>query len=235
MNDAARGIVPGDRKTVRHYKREFWSKENLKFSQPWYRLEKTVRLINRLARGKECSLLDIGCGPATLMRMLPKNIDYYGIDIAIHNPATNLIEVDLLGAPIRFGDKRFDIVVALGVFEYMADSQSQKFAEIARLLNDDGLFIASYTNFGHRNKRIYEAFSNVQPLGDFRCDLARYFDIVKFFPASHNWAHGLPSREAVKAINMHVNMNIPFIGPVLAVEYFFICSPRGSRRSRAQP
>ena len=33
------------------YKKDFWSEENLKFSEPWYRIEKSARLITRLAGG----------------------------------------------------------------------------------------------------------------------------------------------------------------------------------------
>jgi len=230
MNDPFRGngIAPQGslNGVVRYYKKDFWSKENLKFSQPWYRLEKSARLISRLARGRELTLLDVGCGPATLMRMLPPNIQYYGIDIAIHDPAPNLAESDFLENPIRFGDRRFDIIVAQGVFEYVGEFQSQKFAEIARLLNEGGTFIVSYTNFAHRKTQVYWPFSNVQSLDDFRRDLARHFTIDRFFPASHNWKHGQPARKLVKAANMHVNFSIPVISPILAVEYFFICSAR---------
>ncbi len=238
MNESAnsKGIVPegGARNTGRYYKRDFWSKENLKFSQPNYRLAKSAGIVGRLARGKECTLLDVGCGPATLMRLLPRNIQYHGIDIAIHDPAPNLIEADFLETTIRFRDKRFDIIIAQGVFEYVGDFQSQKFAEIAQLLNEDGTFIVSYTNFGHRNKQIYRPFSNVQSFDDFRKGLTRYFNIDRFFPASHNWRHGWPNRKLNKAVNMHINMNIPFISPILAVEYFFLCSSRDSRRSEAR-
>ena len=160
------------------------------------------------------------------MRLLPATISYFGIDIAIHNPAPNLLEADLLESEIAFGDKRFDLISALGVFEYVGQVQSRKFSEIARILNDNGKFIVTYTNFGHRKPRIYEAFSNVQPLDSFRRDLLRYFNIDESFPASHNWKHSQPSRELVKAANMRVSLNIPFISPVLAVDYFFICSPR---------
>ena len=135
------------------------------------------------------------------MRLLPTNIEYFGIDIAIHNPAPNFIEADLR-EPIAFNGKRFDLVTALGVFEYVEDSQSQKFAEISRLLKPDGKFVVTYTNFGHRKKRIYEAFSNVQSLDSFRQDLQRYFTIERSFPASHNWKHSQPSRRLVKAVNM---------------------------------
>ena len=48
------------------YKRDFWAEENLKYSQPHFRLEKAARIINRIARDREISLLDIGCGPRQL-------------------------------------------------------------------------------------------------------------------------------------------------------------------------
>jgi SAM-dependent methyltransferase len=233
MNDAAggKGTVPEERtgSAARYYKKDFWSEENLKFSRPHYRLEKAVRIINKVAQGRECTLLDVGCGPATLMRLLPANIQYYGIDMAIHDPAPNLIEADLLKTPIGFAGKRFDIIVAQGVFEYLGDFQSQKFAEIAEILKENGTFIVSYWNYGHRNKKVYWAHSHVQSIDEFRASLVRHFNVDRLFPASHNWYHGSPSVKLNKAINMHINMHIPFISPVLAVEYFFLCSPLASR------
>jgi SAM-dependent methyltransferase len=223
----------GTSDAARYYKRDFWSEENLKFSEPWYRLRKSARVITNLAQGRDRTLLDIGCGPGTLMRLLPENIHYYGIDIAIHDPAPNLLEADILEHPISFGDRRFDIVVAQGVFEYLGDRQSQKFSEVSRLLQDDGSFVVSYTNFGHRKSEIYPAFSNVQPMEAFRTDLERYFLVQRQFAASHNWKHRQPSRRFVKAGNMYVNMKIPLVSPLLAVEYFFICTPRGSSGSAA--
>lgn len=211
---------------ARCYKRDFWSAENLKFTEPHFRLVKSARLVSRLAGGRECSLLDVGCGPATLQRLLPRTIQYHGIDIAIHHPAPNLVEADFLESPISFGGKRFDIVLAQGVFEYAAGLQSQKFAEIAALLKDDGVFIASYVNFGHRNRERYWLYNNVQPLPSFRDDLAAHFTIERRFPTSHNWNHSEPNRKLLQALNMRLNINIPLISPLLAVEYFFVCSPR---------
>ena len=138
-------------------------------------------------------------------------------------------------AACRSAPERFDIILAQGVFEYVGDFQSQKFAEITQLLNDGGTFILTYTNFGHQKKHIYEPFSNVQSLDDFRKSLTRYFNIDRSFPASHNWYGGQPSRKLIKTANMHINMNIPVISPMLAVEYFFICSARSSRGSEASP
>jgi SAM-dependent methyltransferase len=217
----------GEDREVQYYKRDFWSKENLKFARIHYRLAKAARIAIRIAGGRDCTLLDVGCGPAALMQVLPPNISYYGIDIAIHEPAENLLEADFLENPIQFADKKFDIVLAQGVFEYMGEFQSQKFAEIARLLSGGGTFIVSYVNFGHRDREVYEPYSNVQSFGDFRASLARHFKIDRYFPTSHNWGHAEPNRRLVKSVNMHINANIPFISPVLAVEYFFICSAHG--------
>jgi SAM-dependent methyltransferase len=230
MNDpaSAEGNTPGTARgsIAQSYKRDFWIQENLKHAPPHYRLQKTARIVNRIAPQAESDLLDIGCGPATLMRLLRDGVHYYGIDIAIHDPAPNLIEADILETPIKFGDRRFDIIVAQGVFEYVGDFQAPKLAEIAGLLNEGGTFIVTYTNFGHRGKQIFEAFSNVRPFDEFRAGLDRYFTVKRFFPTSHNWHGGQPRRKLVKAANMHVNLNIPVVSSHLAVEYFFICSPR---------
>ena len=88
--------------------------------------------------------------------------------------------------------------------------------------------MVTYTNFSHRRTRIYEAFSNVQPLDAFRADLERYFTIDRTFPASHNWKHAQPNRNLVKQANMRLNANIPLVSRRLAVDYFFICTPRRS-------
>jgi SAM-dependent methyltransferase len=226
MSNSADVGGPARESAADRYKRDFWISENRKHVPAHYRLQKSARIINSIAGTEERSLLDVGCGPATLMRLLRPNIDYYGIDIAVHDPAPNLIEADILREPIRFADKRFDIVTALGVFEYVGASQVQKFSEIAQLLGEDGRFVLTYTNFGHRDKHIFEAFSNVQPFGEFRRSLARHFIIDRYFPASYNWRGGQPYRSVLKAANMHVEANIPLVGPKLAVEYFFICSRR---------
>jgi SAM-dependent methyltransferase len=217
---------------VQSYKRDFWNKESPKFAMRHYRLVKAARLINKMAGTRQCSLLDIGCGPATLASVLGPNIRYYGIDIAIQDPAPNLLEADILEAPIKFGDLRFDIVVALGVFEYLGNAQDEKFSEIAGLLNPDGTFIVSYTNFAHRNPQVYHAFSNVQPVDRFRNNLERHFIVPRMFPTAYNWSHGQPRRSIVKRANMCVNATIPLLHPKLAIEYFFVCSPRRGRQPR---
>jgi SAM-dependent methyltransferase len=226
MSSSAGVGGPARESAADRYKRDFWVEENQKHIPAHYRLQKSARIINAIAGRRECDLLDVGCGPATLMRLLQPNIRYHGIDIAIREPAPNLIEADILKEPIRFAEQRFDIVAALGLFEYVGGSQDQKFSEIAELMVERGKFVLTYTNFGHRDKHIFEAFSNVQPLDDFRRSLARHFTVDRYFPTSYNWHGGQPVRPLLKAANMHVQANIPLIGPRLAVEYFFICSRR---------
>jgi SAM-dependent methyltransferase len=222
------GLNPEEGRSGTLHKKEFWSKENLKYSRPHYRLEKSARIVNRIVQTKACTLLDVGCGPAALSPLLRSNIEYYGVDIAIQDPAPNLLEADFLETAIDFNGKHFDIVLAQGVFEYIGTFQDQKFAEIAELLNDGGTFIVSYVNFDHRNRDIYWPYSNIQPFDGFRGSLARHFEITRCFPTSYNWNHREPGRKLVRAINMYVNARVPIIGHRLAVEYFFICSSRSS-------
>jgi cyclopropane fatty-acyl-phospholipid synthase-like methyltransferase len=231
MNQAANdnGARPGDGVGTTLYKKDFWREENLKYTRPHYRMEKASCILNKLARGRECTLLDVGCGPASLMPLLQPNIKYHGLDIAIQDPAPNLIEADFIESPISFSDRRFDIILAQGVFEYVGMHQSEKFAEIRELLKDGGTFVVSYVNFDHRQTDIYFPYSNVQSFNEFRRSVAEHFTIRRFFPTSYNWGHWEPSRKLVRAANMHINLNIPLIGPVLAVEYFLICSAREPR------
>ena len=163
---------------------------------------------------------------ATLQSLLRSNIEYYGIDIAIHEPAPNLLESDLLEEPIRFGDRDFDIVIAQGFFEYAGEFQSKKFAEIDQVLKADGNFVVSYVNFDHRQRDVYWPYSNVQPLSDFRRDLEQHFRVRRSFATSHNWGHWEPDKRLIRGANMHINVNIPVISRILGVEYFFVCSPR---------
>jgi SAM-dependent methyltransferase len=210
--------------TDKYYKRDFWADENLRYVEPHFRLAKAARIVNRIARGRQCELLDVGCGPATLASIVNGNIDYYGIDIAIHNPAPNLLETDFLAEPIAFDGKLFDIIVAQGVFEYVGRFQAQKLVEIKGLLKRNGKFLVSYVNFDHRRSLVYPPYSNVQAFEEFRQSLLREFRIDRYFPTSHRWRHHEPRRRIAKALQMRMNMNIPWVSRLLAVEYFFICS-----------
>jgi len=212
----------------KYHKHEFWAKENLQYAQAHFRLEKVAGIVNRIAGEQPCDLLDVGCGPATLRQLLRRNVQYHGIDIAIHTLSPNLVQSDFVEGPIDFGGKRFDIIVAQGVFEYIGKVQSEKFCEIRELLNRGGRFVASYVNFDHRNAGIWPAYNNIQPIEEFRSGLASVFDIEHSFPTSHHWHHREPRRQFMKRIQMHLNMTVPVISRWFAVEYVFICCLPGS-------
>jgi SAM-dependent methyltransferase len=209
-----------------HYKKDFWHTENLRYSWAHPRMVKVARTVNSLARRGDRTLLDVGCGPATLASLLLPNIQYYGIDIAIKTPAHNLLEADLLKSPISFGDKSFDIVVAQGFFEYVGELQSQKLAEIAASLRDGGTFITSYVNFDHRRPHIYGPYSNVRPFDQFRSSVEEHFAVRRVLPTSYNWRHRDSDRRIFKAIGLNTDLNIPVVGRSLAVQYILVCGTR---------
>lgn len=214
-------------------KKDFWTVEGEKYVSPHFRLQKAARIVNRIAGDRECDLLDVGCGPGTLGKLLAPTIRYHGIDISIPEPSDDLHERDILAKPIDFDGLRFDLVVAQGLFEYLGDHQAEKFREISQILVDDGTFLTSYVNFAHRNPLIYEIYNNVQSPGEFRRSLSRYFTVDRAFPTSHNWGHTEPSRPLVKTANMNFNLNVPYLSRKLAVEYFFICTPVAHSRRAA--
>jgi SAM-dependent methyltransferase len=214
-----------DQGDAKYYKKDFWSTENLNYLAPHFRMRKVARTVSRLAGDRQCDLLDVGCGPGTMQRLMPANVHYHGIDIAIPEPAQNLLEVDILETSIDFRGMKFDLVVAQGMFEYVGEYQSQKFAEISKVLKDDGKFVLTYQNFDHRQREIYWPYSNVQRPADFRADLSRFFKIERMFPLSHNWNHSQPSRTLMKVSQARLNVNVPVISPMLAVDYLYVCSP----------
>lgn len=235
MNNPVNG--KSDKQETRYYKRDFWETENLRFDDVHFRMEKIARLVHRLAGDGERDLLDLGCGPAALGRLVPDNVHYHGIDIAIQVPAPNLLEMDILQEPVRFHDMKFDLIVAQGLFEYCGDHQSQKFAEIRGLLKENGKFLVTYMNFAHRKRDIYWPYSNIQPPGDFRRDLDRYFNVERSFPGSYNWNHTMPNRRLMKAVQGRVNMDIPVLSTFLGIDRIYICSalPSGSERADGPP
>ena len=213
----------------RFFDKKFWFEENLRYSNPHFRLFKCANIIKALSRskGRTCDLLDVGCGPATLVTLLPENIHYYGIDLAIHESAPNLKETDILKKPIEFEGKKFDFVVASGIFEYIGTQQHQKFLDIKTILKEGGHFIATFVNIDHRHPlHAFNMYNNIIPIHEFLSDLRTVFHVDRYFPTSYNWHGSEPRKKYILALNLHMNLNIPVIGPWLAVEYIFICSAK---------
>lgn len=211
-----------------YFKKEFWTTENQRYSEPHFRLQKLAGIVNRFARGRPCDLLDVGCGPAALSRLLEANVRYHGLDIALQSSAPNLRELDFLEHRIDWNGARFDIVVASGLFEYMGHSQEIKLGEIHQILNKDGMFVVSYINFEHIHRIVSPLYNNIQPVRSFKAGLKECFDVRASYPVSYNWQGTPPRRGWLQLIERHINVDLPIAGRLLGVEYFFICSPRPS-------
>jgi SAM-dependent methyltransferase len=111
-----------------------------RFARDWVRAEPAMRV------------LDIGCGPATLLAHLPAGVEYHGFD---ENPA--YVEA----ARRRFGDRgrfwqarverqamselgRFDRVIALGVLHHLGDADAAALIGLAAAVLAPGGALVTY-------------------------------------------------------------------------------------------
>jgi SAM-dependent methyltransferase len=211
---------------AKYYKRDFWSVENLNFAKPHFRMLRVAEIVSEIAAGRERDLLDVGCGPATVQRLLPGNVHYHGIDIAIQEPAPNLLEMDITEVPIGFQGKKFDIILMQGVFEYLGEHQAQKFSELQDLLKPGGKFVVTYTNFAHWRRLIYGPYSNIQQPEEFRRELSQYFVVERAFPTAYNWNHTYPTKKFLMSVQSKLKANVPVIGPKLAIDHLYVCMAR---------
>lgn len=210
--------------TSNYRDRDYWIVQNAQYAEPSFRLMKLARLVGDAAKGRECDLLDVGCGPGALRPLLPPNLHYHGMDIAIQQPAPFFREVDFASNPIAYDHKTFDFIVAMGVLEYMGEREKQKFEEIRDILKPGGKFIMSYINFGHYRRAVWPNYNNIKPIAAMAESLKQVFRLERVFPASHHWRQKQPGKNSLQSLQMHVNFNIPVFSPMLAVEYFFVCS-----------
>ncbi len=107
-------------------------------------------LINQFIKPtRGCSVLDVGCGPATVLEFL-QDVQYIGLD---HNPnyiATATKKYGLKGTFIcadvdqlnDYGFKTFDRIIILGVMHHLDDAQlTQLMMSLKGRLNSGGVLI----------------------------------------------------------------------------------------------
>jgi ubiquinone/menaquinone biosynthesis C-methylase UbiE len=105
---------------------------------------KALWIVRCLSVRPGLSVLDYGCGQGkhlNLLRRLLPNAALYGVDIRpLHNEPD--FEFYKLGhqEPLPFGDKSFDVVIAIDVLEHV-DSIKHSLDEICRVLRPQGDFI----------------------------------------------------------------------------------------------
>jgi ubiquinone/menaquinone biosynthesis C-methylase UbiE len=117
------------------------------------RMRRVEELLAGAATGSK--VLEVGCGPGLMVDyFLQRRADYQGVDLSSGMiaecrakfkglPTANFSVGDV--QQLDYPDSSFDIVLCLGVLEYVP-SESQAVQEIARVLKPEGTFILSALN-----------------------------------------------------------------------------------------
>jgi len=139
-------------------KATYWAAETQKYSQTHLRIKRIASEINRLPI-KKGSVLDLGCGPATLNNLIDhKRFCYYGIDVfdqKISNGSYQRFDLEK-GNWSRFPYRqKFEIVVLSGVIEYLSLNRVRDILRQIResFIAEDGFIILTYTNFDHYSRK----------------------------------------------------------------------------------
>ena len=101
--------------------------------------------------------LDFGCGPGTLVGLLPASIAAVGVDIAgaqiayaqqhYAGPAKEFIKIDSM--PLPFPDEMFESISCVEVIEHLdAPTTVTIFSEFLRVLRPGGKVIVTTPNYG---------------------------------------------------------------------------------------
>jgi len=134
-------------------------------------------------------MMDIGCGPSDILKFLPSDVDYLGIDLSPKYiekarkdfPEQSFICSDFCNDLNEVPNECFDIVIAVGVLHHLTNEQADKLHEFAfrklapqgRLITLDGV----YTNNQSRTELFF--------LQNDRGKFVRFKDEYLKFASSH--------------------------------------------------
>lgn len=108
------------------------------------------------------SILDIGCYTADLLEVLPKVVDYYGIDTdeealeIARERGAKVFRADLETQNIAVFNRKFDIIITSELLEHLKDPE-KLLLQINDLLKENGVLLVSLPNectIYHRFKAI---------------------------------------------------------------------------------
>ncbi len=96
--------------------------------------------------GRDCAALDIGCSDGTLLSFYPRWVERFGVDPCDH--VEEIGDWAWTGKSVfpsgeldaAFGDKKFDIITAVSLFEHV-DNPKALLSRVKKLLMDDGVFV----------------------------------------------------------------------------------------------
>lgn len=140
-------------------------------------------------------VLDIGCGPGTIIKFLPTFVSYVGID-------SNQKYIEF--ASKKFGDNynfihenannisilkkfpKFDLILALGLIHHLSDDESSKLFEFAaNTLSSDGRLITLDGCYIENQSRVSKYFldkdrgQNVRKESEYRALAQKHFTNIK--------------------------------------------------------
>lgn len=114
-------------------------------------------IVLNLVKGKQGRVLDVGCGPAILAEgLLEQKFNVWGIDPSrkmidigkkrLSNPHAKKLHLAVGEAEeLNFSNSSFDIVICLGVLEYL-ENPVKAIKEMDRVLKKNGRLIVSFPN-----------------------------------------------------------------------------------------
>ncbi|WP_284352581.1 class I SAM-dependent methyltransferase [Roseisolibacter agri] len=102
------------------------------------------------------TLLDLGCGPAALRRLLPADIAYYGADLTAEalppgRESDRFAVADLNADADPFPGRTFDVLVVSGMFEYVRDPRAF-LTLVRRKTRPGGHLVLTYLNRWHHRE-----------------------------------------------------------------------------------
>jgi len=115
------------------------------------RKQRVLEIYNKEIK-KKAKILDIGCGPGIIIEeLLSKNAEIYGIDISKEMinlakkkfPNVNFSVGD--AENIKFPNNTFDVVISMGLIEYLKND-IKAITESIRVLKKDGILILTVPN-----------------------------------------------------------------------------------------
>ena len=131
------------KKVAHHYDKVREKNKNSRYySKKW------LKHLFGLARRRSGKILDVGCGTGILYEVLPKNMDYTGIDLSEdmikvgkrRYPKIDLRMMDC--EKLNFKDETFDVILARSILHHVPHPE-KAVKEIKRCLKNDGIVVIS--------------------------------------------------------------------------------------------